>query len=108
MQNIRQLRVWDGAKFRYSGRTPLMMIGFWKFVAISSNHPVQEETGLKDKKGTDIFQGDIIEKTNAQTNQKTGRSVVRYNIQSARFTGLALGTSKNMEVIGNIYEPPQQ
>lgn len=75
-------------------------------------------TGLKDKTGKDIYEGDIIE----QDNNKEWREVVGYDKENAAFgfitdenkcTNWAHGwgesqgfTIEHMEVIGNIYENP--
>lgn len=79
---------------------------------------VGQYTGMKDKNGVRVFEGDIIITDNKWKNQ--GYSVVKYSDENTAFvlecqhSGEMLGEpfgmnyfSNNIEVIGNIYDNPE-
>ena len=97
------------------------------------NHPLMQYTGLKDKNGVEIYEGDIvIEKSYPffgdapeipDSNQKCNKLnyvgvvvwddgyYVNLKVVSNRVRGSAIGNSlydyTKLEVIGNIYENPE-
>ncbi|WP_430596356.1 YopX family protein [Enterococcus sp. DIV2163] len=77
---------------------------------------LMQSTGLKDKKDVEIFEGDVVKKTNGSIGyvvylqQEAGFVVVLkksdYRL-GHRNTGESYTEATNHEVIGNIYENPE-
>lgn len=73
-----------------------------------NNLEITQYTGLKDKNGTEIYEGDVITHSDHPKPYPTG--VVEWDKENAEFTvgiGTATETTQFHEVIGNIYENPE-
>ncbi|PEZ11844.1 hypothetical protein CN345_32235 [Bacillus thuringiensis] len=72
---------------------------------------VMQYTGLKDKNGKEIYEGDILE----FSGNVVALGIVKYNENSATFqacngnSGWLFGNESgtNIEILGNIYENPE-
>ena len=73
------------------------------------NYQVMQFTGLKDKNGKEIYEGDILSYNGITSNDNKIIREVNYNAENARFqSGMYLLTQsiELSEIIGNIYENP--
>lgn len=107
-----KFRAWDMKKKQMLTIFDSSVGSDWYLPSWKENYKVMQYTGLTDKNGTEIYEGDII-------SYNKSREVVYFDT-SLRIpcftTGIGLGSStkrhpyvitKRHEVIGNIYENPE-
>ena len=74
-------------------------------VIASSNYAVAQYTGLKDKNGQEIYEGDVLRYLGQSRFYDSVKIVVWEN--KTAFNGFLISKSTDYEIIGNIYENPE-
>ena len=116
-----KFRVWDGTAMYDATEYPDWTLGDFanafrmapEYRPDPERYKLMQYTGLKDKNGKEIYEGDIMEITHPK--EGATRGVIEYSDDGGRFlwfahedSGYGL-TSRDRanEVIGNIYENPE-
>jgi uncharacterized phage protein (TIGR01671 family) len=117
-----KFRVWDGKDMREPPPLNEWDMEDGEFWVEYCDNPIMQFTGLKDKNGTDIYEGDVVgynayHGTHPEGEQPWtgGVMVIEWNNESASFKtpfsetrGLPVSVPhESIEVIGNIYENPE-
>lgn len=91
---------------------------FWQNHALFQ-YPIMQYTGLKDKNGKEIYEGDILNSMNDNpeydiwTYKDHKNLIVKWSEMYASFNGLpdydynSVYSFEHIEIIGNIYENPE-
>lgn len=127
---IPKFRAWDGGSLCRMYQPDEVMVGngdIWIIdedsVAgdwiVNNDIELMQSTGLKDKNGKEIFEGDIVQYQNTKVSSADSKGVIRYfdnwamfgidiehnEPRALFFNGLADHIS--LEVVGNTYENPE-
>jgi hypothetical protein len=73
-----------------------------------NDFPIMQYTGLKDKKGKEIYEGDIVKSRGYNDiNEEERVFIETVEFNGGEFLPICEEPSENYEVIGNIYENPE-
>ena len=109
MKNIK-FRVWDGETMMYAPSKDVSLSRFWRLIENTRrDYKVQQFTGLKDKRGKDIYEGDIIDYEDVDNITDSGIILIEWDKESAGWgiDGSAICAGEVMvlsKVIGNKYQ----
>ena len=105
-------RAWDGDKYHYGGFVvhPDGKMeypeGGWDVHGCDDGDLLEQYTGLKDKNGKKIFEGDIVRCNALDTIEDCCIEDVR-KIPTPLFWGNVYKNNANMKIIGNIHDNPE-
>jgi len=101
--------VWDASHKRLAiSLNGLVYSGMYDDVLPENDYTIQQYTGLKDSKGVEIYEGDIVD---CKYDDEKVIAEIKYSEEYAAFlcgeNALWQGWLGKAEIIGNIFETPE-
>ena len=96
--------------YRMFSPVAISHVGIPEYIEIICDHALMQYTGLKDKNGVEIYEGDVVVYADISG---SGRPIVfepriiKWFKDSCNFNLCKGGPDTTLEVIGNIYENPE-
>lgn len=106
-----KFRIWDNRYNRFI-RPGEMAFDIFKFDKFFDHFVFQQYTGLKDKNGKEIYEGDFI-KYEGMSLEYPFIGVVKFQdcayVAFEEYTGcrIQLGAGLKLEIVGNVFENPK-
>ena len=102
-----KFRAWDKEEKKFTYYEVPEMVGCWDIDTLDKK--LELSTGLKDKNGKEIYEGDIVEYLFYGYKNPNRQKVVEWTEYSRNGVGFNISKVKTggHEVIGNIYENPE-
>ncbi|MDB5706608.1 MAG: hypothetical protein JWN66_3724 [Sphingomonas bacterium] len=110
MNRVIKFRAWDSANAKMVAQSYLDCHKRGFRILESDEFTFMQFTGLLDKNGNEIYEGDVIEFLSRRGPvewDKTGQLAVRFPHESGFNWRIAGHNTSDMAVIGNIYENPE-
>tara|TARA_R110002094_G_scaffold157781_2_gene144059 strand:- start:21950 stop:22291 length:342 start_codon:yes stop_codon:yes gene_type:complete len=108
MRDIK-FRAWNGDAMEYGGfsvhATSGRIVPYNPLTQVKVDSPLMQYTGLKDKNGKEIYEGDIVEHGEVRWSDCAFCLYVETNNQEP--TRLCQDRCRRWEIIGNIHESPE-
>lgn len=95
-----KFRAWDNKKNKIIFPITISM----RNCNIVGYTPLMQYTGLKDKNGKEIYEGDVMK---TPITEILGEVFYREGIYFVYYSGMLIDRCKDSEVIGNIHENPE-
>jgi hypothetical protein len=108
MRDIR-FRAWDTENKEWVYSKPMPDMGFWEWVSYDNTTIFNEWTGITDKNGKYIYEGDIVKHSNGIKKVYYDEQTISFQMDLSNYVlDQEIGYDiRKIEVIGNIYQNPE-